>query len=158
MIVQTVGHSAPPSNTTFLIWTTDLLNLPLKSFLFLQVEAVTTLLPLPSTSRPCDLIQGNSLIFLVWWGSLFVALGQNIRPYHAYGLYGSDNTCSDCAYWGLPSFFPATLRKDRLWFALELAQAVCSMECNVDFVWKGLLFYLGLSYLPSVPSLDEDLT
>ena len=44
-------------------------------------------------------------------------LDQNTRSYYAYGLYGSDNIYSYCACWDLPSFSPATSRKDHPWFA-----------------------------------------
>ena len=83
----------------------------------------------------------------------------NTRPCHAHDLYGSDNIYSYCACWDLLSSSPATLRKGHLWFAWALDWVEHLRACSFDFFLKtsSSSYYLGLSYLPFVPSLDEDL-
>ena len=44
---------------------------------------MTTLLLFPSTSHPCDLVQGNFSIFLAKWDFLSAASNQNTRLCHA---------------------------------------------------------------------------
>ena len=88
------------------------------------------LLAFSSTSHLCDLVQGNFLIFLAWWDFLSAASNQNTCLCHAHGLYGSSNTCSYCACWDLPSFFPAISRKDHPWFS-------CSSG-----MFKGVYYWL----------------
>ena len=74
-----------------------------------------------------------------------------------HGFCGRDNTCSYCARWDLPSFFPATSRKDCPWLAWELFQAACSRAYIADsFLKTNLLSYcLNPSSLLFWPSLDE---
>ena len=48
------------------------------------MEVVTALLAFPSTSRLCDLIQGNFSIFLAWWDFLSTASNQNTRLCYAH--------------------------------------------------------------------------
>ena len=94
---------------------------------------MTTLLAFPSTSRLCDLVQGNFSIFLAWWDFLSVASNQNTCPCHAHGLCGKWQYLFLLRLLGFPFIFSGHFK--------EGSSLICISTCSSG-MFKGVYCWL----------------